>query len=128
MAIVLFILAFVAGIVLYIVSMFDAGLKVKNFGWAMIIGFIISFFSIIFIAVVEYFMTIEFTGIWLFISHAFMAAIVIYIVGKLFKEKLEVDGFFGAFIAALTMGGVSHLLWIIYLSIFNKACCKVKNT
>lgn len=96
--------ALISGVVIWIVSKFNVGLSVDNFGWAMLAGLFIGAITNLinsFVPGVE--------GILSAIVHLVVSAAVILLAGKVFSG-VKVDGFKGALIAAIVMAIVSLVL------------------
>ena len=96
--------ALISGAVLWIVSKFNLGLKVENFGWAMIAGVVIGILNTLANMLVP-----GMTGILGAVINLVVAAVAIFIGGKILKG-LTVDGFGGALLAAVVIAVIYFLI------------------
>ncbi len=103
----------VAGIMIWIVSALKLGITVKNFWWAMLVGIVIAVLSVVLAKIVDPLMTTEFTGVWKAVMDALATATIIYSAGYWFKDNLNVRGFGGALLAALSIAGIGYLVGLI---------------
>ncbi|KAA9131554.1 phage holin family protein [Marinihelvus fidelis] len=99
--------AVVSGVVIWVVSKLNLGLKVDGFGAAIIAGLVIGILSWL----VGMFVP-GLTGIVGAIINLVIAAAVIYLAGSMLKG-LTVNGFGGAFIAAVAIALIQFLLAIL---------------
>ena len=95
--------AVISGGVLWLVSKLGLGLTVAGFGSAMIAGLLIGFVSNLVVA------ALPGTGAIGAIVHLVVAAAVIFLCGKLLKG-LNVDGFAGALLAAVSIAVINYLI------------------
>ena len=93
--------AVVSGFIIWLVGKFNIGLSVDNFGWAMLAGLFIGFFT----NLIMQFLPGQ-GGIVTAIVQLLVAAAVIVVAGKLFSG-VKVDGYSGALVAAVIMALVS---------------------
>jgi putative membrane protein len=96
--------AVISGVVIWIVSRFNVGLSVDNFGWAMLAGLFIGAITSLINSFVP-----GMEGIIAAVVHLVVSAAVILLAGKVFSG-VKVDGFKGALIAAIVMAIVSLVL------------------
>lgn len=89
--------AVISGAIIWVVSKFNIGLSVDNFGWAMLAGLFIGVVT----TLITYFIP-NLSGIVGAIVHLIISAAVILLAGKAFSG-VKVDGFSGALLAALVM-------------------------
>lgn len=87
----------ISGLVIWVVSKLNLGLKVDSFGWAMLAGLIIGILTNIVMQLVP-----ETGGLVGGVIHIVVAAVVIFFSGKMLKG-LTVDGFAGALLAAVVI-------------------------
>ena len=100
--------AVISGAVLWLVSKLNLGLRVDNFGWAMIAGLLIGVIT----TLVLQFMT-NFGGLGGLLVHLVVSAGVILGSGQLLKG-LQVDGLVGALLAAFSIAVVNvGLAWAL---------------
>ncbi len=97
----------VAGALIWVISKLKLGLEVKNFGWAMLAGLLIGFFTNIIMNVIP-----EFGQAGNFVVRLIVAAVVILACGKLLKG-LTVNGFKGALLAALAIAVINFLILLL---------------
>lgn len=93
--------AVVSGFIIWLVGKFNIGLSVDNFGWAMLAGLFIGFFT----NLIMQFLPGQ-GGIVTAIVQLLVAAAVIVVAGKVFSG-VKVDGYSGALVAAVIMALVS---------------------
>ena len=93
--------AVISGFIIWLVSKFNIGLTVDNFGWAMLAGLFIGFFTNLIMQVLP-----GQGGIVTAVVQLLVAAAVIVVAGKLFSG-VKVDGYSGALVAAVIMALVS---------------------
>ena len=99
--------ALVSGLIIWIVSKFNLGLKVESFGWAMVAGLLTGVVTNLIMQVVPAGNEIVHLAVNLMV-----AAAVIFACGALLKG-MTVDGFGGALIAAVAISVVGYLLALI---------------
>ncbi len=96
--------ALISGVVIWIVSKFNVGLSVDNFGWAMLAGLFIGAIT----SLINSFVPGS-EGIISALVHLVVSAAVILLAGNVLSG-VKVDGFKGALIAAILMAVVSLVL------------------
>ena len=103
--------AVIAGLVIWIVSKFKLGLEVESFVWAMIAGVFIGVVT----NLIMQFMT-DFGGWGGALIHLVISAGVIFGTGA-FMKGLKVNGYVGAFIAAVAIAVINFLAtWLLGLT------------
>lgn len=93
--------AVISGFIIWLVSKFNIGLTVDNFGWAMLAGLFIGFFT----NLIMQFLPGQ-GGIVTAVVQLLVAAAVIVAAGKVFSG-VKVEGYSGALVAAVIMALVS---------------------
>ncbi len=93
--------AVISGFIIWLVSKFNIGLSVDNFGWAMLAGLFIGFFT----NLIMHFVPGQ-GGLVTAIVQLLVAAAVILLAGKVFSG-VKVDGYSGALVAAVIMALIS---------------------
>ena len=93
--------AVISGFIIWLVSKFNIGLSVDNFGWAMLAGLFIGFFT----NLIMHFVPGQ-GGIVTAVVQLLVAAAVIVLAGKVFSG-VKVDGYSGALVAAVIMALIS---------------------
>jgi len=93
--------AVISGFIIWLVSKFNIGLAVDNFGWAMLAGVFIGFFT----NLIMHFVPGQ-GGIVTAVVQLLVAAAVIVLAGKVFSG-VKVDGYSGALVAAVIMALIS---------------------
>ena len=101
--------AVVSGLIIWIVSKFGLGLKVDNFGWAMLAGLLIGLVSNLIMQVVP-----AGNDIVNIVVNLVVAAAVIFACGYLLKG-MTVDGYGGALIAAVAIAIIGFLLALLVI-------------
>ncbi len=101
--------ALVSGLIIWIVSKFNLGLHVDNFGWAMLAGLLIGLFTNLIMQVVP-----AGNDIVHVIVNLLVSAAVIFACGALLKG-MTVKGFGGALVAAIAIAAVGFLLVMVLL-------------
>jgi len=99
--------AVISGALIWLVGKLNVGLTVKNFGWAMLAGVLISILSGIIKSVVP-----EFGSVGGFVIDLVISALVILASGKILKG-LTVDGFKGALFAAMAIAVIGFLVALL---------------
>ena len=99
--------AVISGAIIWIVSKFNMGLSVDNFGWAMVAGLFIGVIT----TLITYFVP-NLSGIVGAVVHLVVSAVVILFAGKALSG-VKVDGFTGALVAALMMALVGFGLALL---------------
>ena len=100
--------AVISGFIIWLVSKFNIGLSVDNFGWAMLAGLFIGFFT----NLIMHFVPGQ-GGIVTAVVQLLVAAAVIVLAGKVFSG-VKVDGYSGALVAAVIMALVSFGLAMLF--------------
>ena len=100
--------ALISGFIIWLVSKFNIGLSVDNFGWAMLAGLFIGFFT----NLIMHFVPGQ-GGIVTAVVQLLVAAAVIVLAGKVFSG-VKVDGYSGALVAAVIMALVSFGLALLF--------------
>ncbi len=93
--------AVISGFIIWLVSKFNIGLTVDNFGWAMLAGLFIGFFTNLIMHLLP-----GQGGIVTAIVQLLVAAAVILVAGKVFSG-VKVEGYSGALVAAVIMALIS---------------------
>ncbi len=96
--------ALVSGAIIWIVSKINMGLKVDNFGWAMLSGVLIGFLTNIIMNLLP-----GTDGLIHIVINLVVSAVAIFISGAILKG-MTVEGFKGAFIAAVGIALVNFVL------------------
>ena len=102
--------AVISGFIIWVVSKLNLGLRVENFGWAMLAGLLIGLATNLVMQVVPAGNDIAHLVVNLIVSAA-----VIFLCGSLLKG-MTVKGFGGAIIAAIAITVVGFLLAFVILS------------
>ena len=100
--------AVISGFIIWLVSKFNIGLSVDNFGWAMLAGLFIGFFT----NLIMHFVPGQ-GGIVTAVVQLLVAAAVIVLAGKVFSG-VKVDGYSGALVAAVIMALISFGLAMLF--------------
>ena len=101
--------ALISGIIIWIIGKLNLGLQVDNFGWAMLAGVLIGFFTNLIMKLVP---TAD--GIIHLLVNLVVSAIVIFASGALLKG-VTVKGYSGALIAAVSISVINFLLLFLVL-------------
>ena len=101
--------AFVAGLIIWIVSKLNLGLRVDSFGWAMLAGLLIGLATNLIMQVVP-----AGNDIVHIVVNLVVTAAVILACGSLLKG-MTVNGFGGALLAAVAISIVGFLLALVLL-------------
>ena len=101
--------AFVAGLIIWIVSKLNLGLRVDSFGWAMLAGLLIGLATNLIMQVVP-----AGNDIVHIVVNLVVTAAVILACGSLLKG-MTVNGFGGALLAAVAIAVVGFLLALVLL-------------
>lgn len=99
----------ISGVIIWIVSKFNLGLSVENFGWAIAAGLLIGVATNLIMQVVPAGNEIVHLAVNLIVSAA-----VIFACGSLLKG-MTVKGFGGAIIAAVAIAVVGYLLALVLI-------------
>jgi len=99
----------ISGVILWIVSKFNLGLHVDNFGWAIAAGLLIGLATNLIMQFVPAGNDIVYFAVNLVVSAA-----VIFACGSLLKG-MTVNGFSGALIAAVAIAVVGFLLALVLI-------------
>ena len=103
--------AVVSGVIIWLVGKLNIGLTVKNFGWAMLAGLLIGILTNIASSVVR-----DFGGAVGFVVQLVVSALVILACGKMLSG-LTVDGFKGAFFAAMAIAIIGFLITLLAVGV-----------
>jgi len=103
--------ALISGVIVWLVGKLNVGLTVKNFGWAMVAGLLIGILT----SIVNIFVK-DFGGAAGFIVQLVVSALVILACGKMLSG-LTVDGFKGAFFAAMAIAVFGFLLTLLAVGV-----------
>lgn len=113
-------MALINGVVIYIVSTLNLGLKVKNFLWAMAAGVGIGVMSSTLWQFTDSIVHLGNSGLLQAIAHAVVTALAILFIAKFSKDTLKVNGFKGAFIAAISIGIIFFIFNLILSPLVSK--------
>ena len=100
--------AVISGFIIWLVSKFNIGLSVDNFGWAMVAGLFIGVIT----NLIMYFVP-GLGDVVNAIVQLLVAAAVIVLAGKVFSG-VKVDGYSGALVAAVLMALISFGLAMMF--------------
>jgi len=103
--------AVVSGVIIWLVGKLNIGLTVKNFGWAMLAGLLIGILTNIASSFVR-----DFGGAVGFVVQLVVSALVILACGKMLSG-LTVDGFKGAFFAAMAIAIIGFLITLLAVGV-----------
>ncbi len=103
--------ALISGAVIWLVGKINLGLKVDNFGWAMIAGVLIGLLTTIVMSFIP-----GGEGVVGFLVRLVISAGAIYVGGQVLKG-LHVEGFKGAVIAALAIAAVYFLIGLLAVGV-----------
>ena len=101
--------AVVSGVVIWIVGKLNMGLKVDNFGWAMLSGLLVGFLTNL---IMKFLPGSE--GIVHVVVYLVVSAVAIFISGVILKG-MTVKGYTGALIAAVGIALVNFVLLFVVL-------------
>lgn len=101
--------AIVSGVIIWIVGKLNLGLQVDNFGWAVLAGILIGFFTNLLSKLIP---TTD--GIIQLVINLVISAVVIFASGALLKG-MTVKGYSGALIAAVAIAVINFLLVFLLL-------------
>jgi uncharacterized membrane protein YvlD (DUF360 family) len=102
--------AIVSGSIIWFIGKMKLGLEVDNFGWAMLAGILIGFFTNLIMNLIP---TTD--GIIRLMINLVITAAVIFGSGALLRG-MTVNGYSGALIAAVSIAVINYLLTLLLLS------------
>ncbi len=105
----IFLAAVVSGFVIWIVSKFNMGLKVDNFGWAMLSGVLIGFLTNL---IMNFLPGTD--GLIHIVVYLVVSAVAIFISGAILRG-MTVEGYKGALIAAVGIALINFVLLFLVL-------------
>jgi uncharacterized membrane protein YvlD (DUF360 family) len=101
--------AVVSGVIIWIVDKLNMGLKVDNFGWAMLAGVLIGFLTNVIMKLLP-----GTDGLVHVLVNLVVSAVAIFISGAILKG-MTVNGYTGALIAAVGIALVNFVLLFVVL-------------